>query len=330
MSKSINHQKKAERMLSAVGIDKATQAPDLYIKQHKQIVRNLLLYETLSLRSDDVSEQSILYHESIFNETPSAHSFAHILTAMGIEHQHVSFGNKQPKPTVRFATLCDLESEDLTRQTARFVADANLMSGEYKGWSVNYDFLTDQLSPEAQSYIKPLKNADLHFFVNDFICPSPPTELEMTAAKPGMKYLPWINDLCMSRMSEELHKSVMSELRQGISKLVPERLGHFEDTYFESIREIFENGYYSIFFNTAHVAYFALLFGDRGDMLCATELGIFFRKKFGSRVTDTIHGMNKRSAPEIDKRVDATLLYRSMKFEITKADAGSAHRKIKL
>jgi hypothetical protein len=331
MSKSMSHQKKAERMLSAIGIDKATQAPDLYIKQHKQIVRNLLLCETLDLRSDDVGEKCIVYHESIFDRTPSAQTFAHMLTAMGIEHEHVTLSIKRRRPTVRFVTQWCLDTDELTRETAKLVADVSSFDGEYKGWSVNYDFLRDRLSPESKLYIKPLLHKKLHFFVNEFIGPCPPAELEMTAPKPGMKYLPWINDLYMSRMSEGLHETVMTELRQGSSKLVPERLGHFEDTYFESVREIFENNYYSTFFNTAHLAFLALNFAERGDMLCATELGIFFRKNFNTRVTDMIFGDAKCAlAIEVDKRVDATLLYRSMKFEITKADAGPENRKIKL
>lgn len=302
---------KAERLLSLSGVEKEEVNPATYAKQLNQALCNLYAFEAYGLREYAWEYTGLIYNEATFKSQLDAYRFSHAMMAAGYESVVTAGPRRRGSSGVRFIAFDDGNLYSMTRLTVELVLAAERFSGEYKGWSMNYDFYTDRLSPEGSSYKRPLKNDDWHILVTDPDRTIHKEYKHLSRKKSGVQYLEWMNFLEMSALSKKTHDSVMRSLRGNHCCLTYLRLGHFEDKYSESIREILEKNYLSTYTSPHDLSAVATKFAMRGDMQCGVEVGVHLKQKHRLEVNE-FDSFEQDTIAELKTRIDKEILYRSV------------------
>lgn len=302
---------KAERLLSLSGVEKDEVNPATYAKQLNQALRNLYAFEAYGVREYAWEYTGLIYNEATFKSQFDAHRFSHAMMAAGYESVVTAGHRREGSSGVRFIAFDDGNLYSMTRLTVELVLAAERFSGEYKGWSMNYDFYTDRLSPEGRSYKRPLESDDWHILITDPDRVIHKDYKHLSRKKSGVQYLEWMNFVDMSAMSKKTHDSVMRSLQRNHRCLTYLRLGHFEDKYSESIREILEKNYLSTYTSPFDLSAVAAKFAMRGDMQCGVEVGVHLKQKHGL-VVNEFDPFEQDTIDELKSRIDKEILYRSV------------------
>lgn len=302
---------KAERLLILSGVERDEVNPATYAKQLNQALRNLYAFEAYGVRQYAWEYTGLVYNEAIFKSQFDAYRFSHAMMAAGYESVVTAGHRREGSSGVRFIAFDDGNLYSMTRLTVELVLAAERFSGEYKGWSMNYGFYSDRLSPEGRSYKRPLESDDWHILITDPDRTIHGDYKHLSRKKSGVQYLEWMNFVDMSAMSKKTHDSVMRSLQRNHRCLTYLRLGHFEDKYSESIREILEKNYLSTYTSPFDLSAVAAMFAMRGDMQCGVEVGVHLKQKHGL-VVNEFDPFEQDTIDELKSRIDKEILYRSV------------------